>query len=236
MRAARLRPAEALRSARVTATNYTEGATTRPNDTLTPWQRTPEPSTGSRVSTSATAAAPPRSTRSRHRPRDRRGEFVVIAGPSGSGKSTLLQLLGALDRPSGGSLEFEGSDLAAAGDAAARRAPAADRRVRLPAVQPDPDADGRRERRARAGADRASRRRERATAAPEMLGRVGLGGPARTTCPRSSPAASSSASRSRGRSPTSPTCCSPTSRPATSTRRPASRSSSCCAGSGARPG
>jgi putative ABC transport system ATP-binding protein len=43
-------------------------------------------------------------------------EFVVIAGPSGSGKTTLLQLLGALDRPSGGSVLFEGRDLAELGD------------------------------------------------------------------------------------------------------------------------
>jgi putative ABC transport system ATP-binding protein len=45
-----------------------------------------------------------------------RGEFVVVAGPSGSGKSTLLQLLGALDRPSTGTIEFEGRDLAARDD------------------------------------------------------------------------------------------------------------------------
>jgi putative ABC transport system ATP-binding protein len=45
-----------------------------------------------------------------------RGEFVVIAGPSGSGKSTLLQLLGALDRPSAGTIEFEGRDLARLAD------------------------------------------------------------------------------------------------------------------------
>jgi putative ABC transport system ATP-binding protein len=44
------------------------------------------------------------------------GEFLVIAGPSGSGKTTLLQLLGALDRPSEGSVLFEGRDLATAGD------------------------------------------------------------------------------------------------------------------------
>jgi putative ABC transport system ATP-binding protein len=43
-------------------------------------------------------------------------EFVVVAGPSGSGKTTLLQLLGALDRPSSGSVFFEGRDLAALGD------------------------------------------------------------------------------------------------------------------------
>jgi putative ABC transport system ATP-binding protein len=41
----------------------------------------------------------------------KRGEFVAIFGPSGSGKTTLLQLLGALDRPSGGSIRFEGQPL-----------------------------------------------------------------------------------------------------------------------------
>ena len=40
------------------------------------------------------------------------GEFVALEGPSGSGKTTLLQLLGALDRPSSGSVFFEGRDLA----------------------------------------------------------------------------------------------------------------------------
>ena len=44
------------------------------------------------------------------------GEFVALEGPSGSGKTTLLQLLGALDRPSAGSVLFEGRDLGALGD------------------------------------------------------------------------------------------------------------------------
>jgi putative ABC transport system ATP-binding protein len=40
------------------------------------------------------------------------GEFLALEGPSGSGKTTLLQLLGALDRPSEGTVLFEGRDLA----------------------------------------------------------------------------------------------------------------------------
>ncbi len=42
------------------------------------------------------------------------GEFVTIQGPTGGGKSTLLQLLGALDRPSSGSLRLGGTELASA--------------------------------------------------------------------------------------------------------------------------
>lgn len=37
------------------------------------------------------------------------GEWVAIQGPTGGGKSTLLQLLGALDRPSSGSIRFGAS-------------------------------------------------------------------------------------------------------------------------------
>lgn len=43
----------------------------------------------------------------------RQGEFIAIEGRSGSGKSTLLHLLGALDEADGGSIEFEGRDIAA---------------------------------------------------------------------------------------------------------------------------
>ncbi|MBI2083203.1 MAG: ABC transporter ATP-binding protein [Deltaproteobacteria bacterium] len=39
------------------------------------------------------------------------GEFSVLAGPSGSGKSTLLHLIGALDRPSAGTVRVGGNDL-----------------------------------------------------------------------------------------------------------------------------
>jgi putative ABC transport system ATP-binding protein len=39
------------------------------------------------------------------------GELLAIQGPTGQGKTTLLQLLGGLDRPSSGSVGFEGRDL-----------------------------------------------------------------------------------------------------------------------------
>lgn len=40
-----------------------------------------------------------------------KGRFAFIVGPSGSGKSSLLYLLGALDRPTSGSILVEGQDL-----------------------------------------------------------------------------------------------------------------------------
>lgn len=39
------------------------------------------------------------------------GDFISIMGPSGSGKSTLLHLLSGLDRPTRGSLTYDGKDL-----------------------------------------------------------------------------------------------------------------------------
>ena len=45
------------------------------------------------------------------------GEFVTIQGPTGGGKSTFLQLLGALDRPTAGSVMLAGTDIATASNA-----------------------------------------------------------------------------------------------------------------------
>ena len=51
----------------------------------------------------------------------RAGEWLAVQGKTGHGKSTLLQLLGGLDRPSQGQLEFAGDDLAKAAEAKIRK-------------------------------------------------------------------------------------------------------------------
>jgi putative ABC transport system ATP-binding protein len=45
-----------------------------------------------------------------------KGDFLAILGPSGSGKSTLLNLIGALDKPTGGKLVIEGTDISTLND------------------------------------------------------------------------------------------------------------------------
>jgi putative ABC transport system ATP-binding protein len=51
----------------------------------------------------------------------RAGEFIVLLGPSGSGKSTLLNILGGLDTPTTGKVQFLEHDLSAADEAALTR-------------------------------------------------------------------------------------------------------------------
>ena len=60
------------------------------------------------------------------------GEVILIMGPSGSGKTTLLLMLGAMLRPTSGSVLVDGIDLATAPE---RRLPAL--RARHQEVSPD---------------------------------------------------------------------------------------------------
>ena len=48
----------------------------------------------------------------------RRGEFIALMGPSGSGKSTLLNIVGLLERPSGGEYRLLGQPAQGLGDQA----------------------------------------------------------------------------------------------------------------------
>jgi len=50
-----------------------------------------------------------------------RGSMLAIVGPSGCGKSTLLHLCGGMDRPTGGTISFEGDPLHALGHEALSR-------------------------------------------------------------------------------------------------------------------
>jgi putative ABC transport system ATP-binding protein len=54
------------------------------------------------------------------------GEWLAIQGPTGHGKSTLLQILGGLDRPSSGIVDFDGRDLAQLREAEVTRVRATD--------------------------------------------------------------------------------------------------------------
>ena len=154
-----------------------------------------------------------------------RGEFVVLLGPSGSGKSTLLNILGGLDVPTSGTVRYRDHDLTPRTTSELTRyrrehvgfvfqfynlIPSLTARENVALVTEIAERpDGRRPRRSRWSASASGS----------------------TTSRRSSPAASSSASRSRAPSPSGPTCCSATSRPARSTTRPASSCSRCSSGS-----
>jgi len=49
------------------------------------------------------------------------GEWLAVQGKTGHGKTTLLQILGGLDRPTKGRVQFAGRDLAAIGEAQVRK-------------------------------------------------------------------------------------------------------------------
>ncbi len=151
------------------------------------------------------------------------GEVVALVGPSGAGKSTLLHVAGLLERPDGGAVLIGGEDCGSLSDerrTLLRRSElgfvyqfhhllpefSALENVMLPQLI--------------AGIGRA-RAREKAAA---LLRRGRTGAARRRTGRRGFRAASSSASRSSARSPTTRKSCSATSRPAISTTPPATAS------------
>ena len=155
--------------------------------------------------------------------------MVSIIGPSGSGKSTLLNLIGGLDRPTAGARSHRRRG--ARGSVRRRPDPGAARqdRVHFPVLQPAADALTCLENvglplhlrgwpRAKVDAARARAARRSCSSTTGC-----------STCRRSCPAASGSASRSRARCRSIRRCCSPTSRPATSIPVPATKSSRSCA-------
>ena len=123
------------------------------------------------------------------------GELIVLLGASGSGKSTLLNILGGLDMPTEGQVRYRDHDLDRSGRGRAHALSPRARRLRVPVLQPDPEPDRARERRAGHRASPTTRwiRRRRWRWSGCATGSI--------TFPRSSRAASSSAWRSRARSP-----------------------------------
>ena len=156
------------------------------------------------------------------------GEFVALMGASGSGKSTLMNMIGALDRPSGGIYLLDGIDVSTLD----RDALADVRNEKIGFVFQGFNLLSRTSALENTEMPMLYNRHrihsheqhERAMHALEL---VGLGERPITT-PTSFLAASSSASPSPARSSTSRPCCSPMSRPATSTPATDRRSSSCC--------
>ena len=79
------------------------------------------------------------------------GEWLAIQGPTGHGKTTLLQMLGGLDRPTSGIVDFDGQDLAAMREAQVTKVRAKSIGIHLPDLQPDPHAERAGERGGRPG-------------------------------------------------------------------------------------
>ena len=71
------------------------------------------------------------------------GEIVAIRGRSGSGKSTLLNLVAGIDSPTAGEVWVAGTCLSRLSPARAHAVSPGSPRLRLPVLQPDPDAERR---------------------------------------------------------------------------------------------
>ena len=147
------------------------------------------------------------------------GQSVALIAPSGAGKSTLLHLAGLLESPDEGEVHVAGAPTAAmSDDQRTALAPLRDR-LRLPVPSPAAGILGGREHHAAADDPRPAARRG-ARRAPSNCSTISASARGRAIARRNFRAANSSASRSRAPSPTRRACCSPTSRPAISIRKP----------------
>ena len=75
-----------------------------------------------------------------------RGKLTAVMGPSGSGKSTLMHILAGLDKPTSGEVEIDGTSITTLNDADLTKLRRRAHRLRLPVLQPAPDAERRGER------------------------------------------------------------------------------------------
>ena len=83
-----------------------------------------------------------------------RGALIAVKGRSGSGKTTLLSLIGALERPSAGSVVVDGLTVSDLSESRAGRLPPQAHRLHLPGLRPAADPVGDGERRGAAAPDR----------------------------------------------------------------------------------
>ncbi|BFI95373.1 MAG: hypothetical protein RSP_08830 [Rhodanobacter sp.] len=141
------------------------------------------------------------------------GEFVAVTGPSGSGKTTFLTIAGLLETFTGGEYHLDGIEVSQLNDNARSKI----RNEKIGFIFqafnliPDLNVFDNVEVPLRYRGMKAPERKQRIMDALERVGRLR----ASSTTRPNSPAASSSAWRSRAHLPARRACCSPTNRPAT---------------------
>jgi ABC-type lipoprotein export system ATPase subunit len=154
-----------------------------------------------------------------------KGEWLAVQGRTGHGKTTLLQILGGLDRPDSGTVRYDGQDLGQLREAQATKMRAASIGFIFQTFNlvPTLSAAENVEAALIPLGTRSAKRRKDVAAALQSVGLADRAGHLPLSCPEGS----SSGSRSPVPWSSNPACFWPTSRRATSTRTPGTRSSRC---------